>query len=72
LSSKYNQTTFLEKVKKENLDRLDDAGTDFNYPDLGYSTHLSHNVRINKRPITAKPQEQFGTFSESLFGLQAS
>jgi len=69
LSSKYNQATFLQKLKNENRDRLDDAGTDFNYPDLGYSTHLEHNVRLNKRPITAQPKEAFGTFSESLFGL---
>jgi rhodanese-related sulfurtransferase len=69
LSSKYNQATFVEKIKKENFERLDDEGTDFNYPDLGYSTTIPHAVRINKRPITAKPQEKFGTFSESLFGL---
>ena len=56
-------------IKKENSARLYDKGTDFNYTDLGYTQKLQHEIRINKRPITAKPDEKFGSFTQSLFGF---
>jgi len=50
-------------IKKENGARLDDKGTDFNYTDDGYVKNLPHEVRINKRAITAHPGEKFGDFT---------
>ena len=47
--------------------KMDDRGTDFNYADEGYVTNLPHEVRINKRALTAYPGEKFGNFTQSLF-----
>jgi hypothetical protein len=52
--------------------RLDDRGTDFNYVDAGYVHQLSHEVRLNKRPITGKPAERFGSFTQGLLGIDNS
>ena len=71
LSSKYNQATFMYKLRTDNQERLDDKGTDFNYADKGFHTHLAHSVRINKRPITAYPGEKFGNFTSNIFSLEA-
>ena len=49
--------------------RLDDKGSDFNYTDQGYVTSMPHAVRLNKRPITAKPAEKFGDFTQGLFSI---
>ena len=57
LNRKYTQTQFITKIKQENGVRMDDKGTDFNYTDAGYVAQLSHEVRLNKRPITGKPLE---------------
>ena len=53
----------------ENGVRLDDRGTDFNYTDQGYVQSLPHQVRLNKRPITAKPAEQYGSFTQDLLNI---
>lgn len=52
--------------------RMDDKGTDFNYTDPGYVQILTHEVRLNKRPITAKPAEQFGNFTQGLLSIDNS
>lgn len=52
--------------------RLDDKGTDFNYTDQGYVQQLDHHVRLNKRPITAKPAEKFGEFTQGLLAIDNS
>ena len=71
LSSKYNQATFMYKLRTDNQERLDDKGTDFNYADAGYKLQLAHSVRINKRPITAYPGEKFGNFTSNIFSLES-
>ena len=48
---------------------MDDKGTDFNYLDPGYAQVLTHEVRLNKRPITGKPAEQFGSFTQGLLSI---
>ena len=48
---------------------MDDKGSDFNFTDPGHVTQIPHQIRINKRPLTGKPKEHFGMFSESLFSL---
>lgn len=35
--------------------RVDSKGTDFNFTDAGYISGMSHELRLNKRPMTAKP-----------------
>jgi len=30
---------------------------------------MKHEVRLNKRPITAKPYEKFGKFTQNLFAI---
>jgi hypothetical protein len=55
-------------MKKENC-KTDDRGTDFNYVDQGYVTELPHDVRINKRPLTGPPREEFGDFTRDLFKI---
>jgi len=69
LSRKYPQSLFIKKLKEENQVKMEDTGTDFNYVDDGYATNFAHSVRLNKRPITAKPKEKFGTFTQSLFNI---
>jgi len=54
-------------AKNENMNKADYRGTDFNYVDEGYVTIIPHEVRINKRPLTANPREEFGDFTQSLF-----
>lgn len=44
-------------------------GTDFNYIDDGYVKNISHDIRLNKRPLTGKPHEKFGQFTQGLFGI---
>ena len=41
----------------------DSRGTDFNFTDAGYVQTLGHDVRLNKRPITAKSKEKYGKFT---------
>jgi hypothetical protein len=67
LTKKISQYEFIAKMKGDVNSRLDDRGTDFNYS--GYQTNLSHEVRINKRPLTAFPQEKFGDFTQNLFSF---
>lgn len=57
----------------ENHQKLGDTkGTDFNFTDYGYTCKGTHEVRLNKRPITAKAQEKFGSFTQSLFNINNS
>ena len=67
LTTKITQGQFIYKLKKENRQKWDDKGTDFNFVDEGYVTKLPHDVRMNKRPLTAMPGEQFGDFTQTLF-----
>jgi hypothetical protein len=69
LNKKYTQPQFITKLKQENGVRMDDKGSDFNYTDPGYVQVLSHEVRLNKRPITGKPAEQFGSFTQGLLSI---
>lgn len=55
LTQKVSQYEFIKKMKNENAYRIDDRGGDFNYTDAGYVTSLPHQVRLNKRPLTAAP-----------------
>ena len=57
---------FIKTLKRDNQ-KLDDFGTDFNFVDPGYVTNLPHEVRLNKRPLTAAPREAFGDFTQTLF-----
>jgi hypothetical protein len=62
----------VHKVKKENKKKITEIGSDFNYLDPAYEAYISHEVRLNKRPITAKPGENFGTFTQNLFAIDNS
>ena len=63
LSQNFTQQTFILKLKKENHKMVEDKGNDFNFTDSGYQQNIPHFVRLNKRPITAKPCEKFGSFT---------
>ena len=58
----------MTKLKQDNK-RIQTKDTDFNYTDLGYTTQLAHEVRLNKRPYTAEPKEKFGEFTHNVFNL---
>ena len=72
LTGKFTQSQFVRKIKVENGARLDDKGSDFNFIDNSYEKSIPHDVRINKRPITANPGEKFGTFTTDLFSFGES
>jgi len=69
LTKKLTQKQFIHIVKDQNHEKTYDTGTDFNYTDIGYVTHISHDARMNKRALTAKPKEQFGDFTKTLFNF---
>ena len=69
LAGKWSQKQFVARVKLENSARFEDVGSHFNYIDDGHVKKMNHHVRLNKRPLTGRPQERFGSFTQHMLRI---